>query len=332
MAANLEASEIRDNLLWDAFVAESPQGNVFSTSAWMGAAAGAQGGIPRICGVFENGRLMAGASFLELARGPFRKATIAPLAPYCGFLFAPFSGTRPSEEESRNAALAEALIRCLLSRYHHVLLVQDPRYQDMREFLQKNFACRVRYSYILDITDIDRLRERMEPRVRSVIRKAESSLTVSGVIGLDEFGGLYERVYRDRGNHCPIPRAYVERLSGDLISAGIAEMRAVRDQSGALIAAHVVVFDRDTVYGLTNGAVPDRSSSGAFSLLLWDTIQRHRVTRKRYDLTGANLPSIAFFKKGFGGALAPYFVTERYSSPLVRAAFSLYTGIHKVLP
>jgi hypothetical protein len=202
----------------------------------------------------------------------------------------------------------------------------------MREFLQKGFACRVRYTYILDITDIDRLRERMEPRTRTVIRKAGASLTVTGDLGLGEFGELYERVYRDRGNHPPVPRAYVERLSGSLIAAGIAEMRVVRDQSGTPVAAHVVVFDRDTVYGLTNGAIPERGSSGAFSLLLWDTVMRHRALRKRYDLTGANLPSIAFFKKGFGGALMPYFATEHYSSPLVRAAFSLYTRMHKVIP
>lgn len=332
MAGNPEVSEIGDKLLWDAFVAQSPQGNVFSTSVWMEAAAGAQGCTPRYYGAFENGRLMAGVSFLEMKRGPFRKATIAPLAPYCGFLFAPFSGMRPSEEESRNSALAEILIRNLIAGYHHILLVQEPRYLDMRDFLQKGFACRVRYTYILDITDIDRLKERMEPRVRSVIRKAEGSLTVSDAIGLDEFGRLYERVYRDRGNPPPVPREYVERLTGSLISSGIAEIRAVRDHAGELIAAHAVVFDHDTVYGLTNGAIPERSSSGAFSLLLWDTALRNRATHKRYDLTGANLPSIAFFKKGFGGALAPFFSTERYSSPLVRTAFSIYTRMHKVLP
>lgn len=329
VAGKLEAAEIEDTLLWDAFVADSPQGNVFSGSVWMDAAAGAQGGVPRIIGVFENGRLMAGVSFLEVARGPFRKATSPVLTPYCGFVYAPFQGKRVSEAESFNNACSEVLIDHLRTTYKHIFIVQSPDLIDVRPFIWEGFSINVRYTYIMDVSDIDRLWDLMEHRVRKVIHNS-GSLALDGPLSVPEFGELYERTYRDRGNPAPIARNIVERMVERLMTEGIAEMRTARDDSGNPIAAMVFAFDRRAVYALVNGTIPSLNSSGASSLLIWDAARRHAGIRARLDLVGANIPSIAFFKKGFGGVLAPYFSTEWYSSPMVRAACSLYTGIHKV--
>jgi hypothetical protein len=329
VAGKLETAGIEDKELWDAFVTASPQGSVFSTSAWLESAAGAQGGVPIYLGVFENGRLSAGTAFIGMKRGPVRKATAPVLAPYCGFLYAPFSGTKPSEEESRNSACAATIIDYLIPRYGHIFLVQDPRITDVREFLWRGFSCPVRYTYLLDITAPDRLWERMERRVRTVIRNAETSLALDGALDIGEFGGLYERTYRDRGNPPPIPRELVERLVERLIRGGAAEMRSVRDERGEPVAAMVFTFDRRSVYALVSGTIPSKNPSGASSLLFWDAVQRHAGLREKLDLVGANFRTIAFFKKGFGGALAPYFATERYASPAIRAALTLYTRLRK---
>jgi hypothetical protein len=331
MAANLETAEIGDNLLWDAFVAESPQGSVFSSSAWMRAAAAAQGGRPVLLGVLENGKPVAGTAFVEVVRGPLRKATSPVLTPYGGMMYGPYTGKRPSEAESFHHACAEVLIDHLRKRYSSIFLVHDPNFTDVRPFVWKGFCTSVRYTYIMDLSDLDHLWDLVERRVRTVIRNGESVLALDGPLGIKEFGELYERTYRDRGNTPPIARSIVERMIEPLLAEGIAEMRTVRDVEGSPIAAMVFAFDRRTVYALVSGTIPARNPSGASSLLFWDAAKRHAGTRAQLDLVGANIPSIAFFKKGFGGALAPYYCTERYSSPAVRAAFSLYHRMHKVL-
>lgn len=332
MAGKLETARIDDPVRWDALAAESPQGSVFSGSAWVRAAAKAQGGVPVMLGVSEDGKLAGGVAFVDIRKGPFRKATTPVLTPYCGFLYAPFPGTKPTEEEGRNAALAEALIEHLLPRYGQIFLSHDPRVGDMREFLWRGFSCPVRYTYILDIREPDRVWERMERRVRTVIRNAESALTLDGAIPVEEFGRLYERTYGDRGNPPPVPRAMVERITACALESGAAEMRTVRDAGGEPVAAMVFVFDHRSVYALVSGTVPSRNPSGASSLLFWDAVRRHGGIREQFDLVGANLRSIAFFKKGFGGALTPYFATERYASPAIRAAFTFYTRLRKVFP
>jgi hypothetical protein len=329
VAGKLETTRIEDRGLWNAFVTASPQGNVFSTPAWLESAAGAQGGVPVFLGVYEDGQLLAGAAFVEVKHGPFRKASAPVLSPYCGFLYAPFPGTKPSERESRDSACTVALIDYLMPRYNHIILVQDPRISDVREFLWGKFSCPVRYTYLLDITDPDRLWERMERRVRTVIRNAESSLVLGGALDIRVFGRLYERTYRDRGNPPPIPRGLVEHLVERLIREGMAEMRSVRDERDEPVAAMVFAYDRRSVYALVSGTIPSRNSSGASSLLFWDAVKRHAGFRPQLDLVGANIRSIAFFKKGFGGVLTPYYTTERYSSRMVRAAFIFYTHLRK---
>lgn len=330
MAVKREIARVTDDAVWDAFVESSPQGSVFSTSAWMRAAAEAQGGEPVMLGVFENGRLSGGCAFLEIKRGPFRKATAPVLAPYCGFLFAPFSGTRPSEEESRNAVCAGALIEFLQKRYHHVLLIHDPRYLDMREFLWRGFSCQVKYTYILDLADPDKLWNELEDHKRRCIRKADTTLSIEETKDSLLFREMYSRLYRDRGIRMPVPKLLAGEIVDRMCARGIAKVNVVRDQKDELVVLKAVTFDNKTVYDFVDGAIPSRNNSGASTMLLWDVIRRHTGVHDRFDLVGANMRSIAFFKKGFGGVLTPYFVTEWYSSPLTRAAFTAYAGIRKV--
>lgn len=330
MAVKREIARVTDDAVWDAFVELSPQGGVFSTSAWMRAAAEAQGGEPVMLGVFENGRLSGGCAFLEIKRGPFRKATAPVLAPYCGFLFAPFSGTRPSEGEHQHAVDAGALIASLLSGYQQVFLLHGPGVDDVREFLWRGFSCQVRYTYTLDIADAERLCDGLERKARRVVKKAEAGLFVENSRDTMVLGSRYEQLYRDRGIRPPIPRTLIETLARRALDEGIGEIRVARDSAGEVVSALFLVFDHRTVYALASGAIPSRNDEGGASLLFWDAMNRHAGTRATFDFVGANMRSIAFFKKGFGGRLTPYFVTEWYSSPLTRAMFTAYAGIRKV--
>jgi len=339
----MEVKRIEDAALWDEFVSASPEGTLFSTSGWVCMAARAQGGVPVMLGVFDDGRLVAGAAYVEVSRGPLRKASSPVLTPYCGFLFRPFHGKRRSEEESFRHAGAAPLVGYLSGRYGHVYLVHTPGVLDMRPFIWNGYTATVRYTYILDITDPDRLWDLMEHRVRTVIRNAGGSLTVETPFTTEVFGGLYEHVYLDRGNEPPVRRGTVVRMVKDVLDAGAGELRVVKDADGAPLCAGVFVRDARMVYAWVSGAIPSKNSSGAMTLLFWDTVCRYRGSHAALDMAGANLPSVAFFKKGFGGSLVHYFVTERYASFLTRTVFSLlprvyhrmreplFSRIHKVL-
>jgi hypothetical protein len=327
----MEILEIEDPSLWDAFSESSPQGTVFSKSGWLCSSARAQGGKPVFLGVFENRKPAAGVSFVELTRGPLKKATTPILTPYGGILYRPFSGKRESEAESFNDSCAEMIIQYLKKRYAHIVLVNSPEFGDVRPFAWNGFTSAVRYTYIMDITSVDKLWDRLERRVRTVIRNAEATLTLGGPVPAGQFGELYERTYSDRKAKPPVNPRMVVSMVEEVMNSGVGEMRTVYDSEGKIAAAMIFVKDSRMLYAWVSGAIPSMNHAGASSLLFWDAARRHIGSSDFMDLVGANLQTISFFKKGFGGVLTPYYTAERYSSPLTRCAFIIYSRLKKVL-
>jgi len=187
LGKELVVRKVEDASLWDDFVASSPQGTVFSSSAWLGAAGGVQGGAPRMVGVYKNGRLVAGVGFVHIARGFLAKATTPAVTPYGGFLYRPDPGKRGSEAESFNMKCSELLIEYLQKNYGNVFLVHGPGFRDVRPFTWAGWRESVRYTYVVDISDIDRVWDMLERRVRTVIRNAESSLELGGAVDTARF-------------------------------------------------------------------------------------------------------------------------------------------------
>jgi hypothetical protein len=183
----------------------------------------------------------------------------------------------------------------------------------------------------MDIESTDKLWERLERRVRTVIRNAETSLILGGPISAEQFGELNERTYQDRGNKPPVNRGMVVKMVETVMREGIGEMRTARAGDGQIVAAMIFVKDARRVYAWVSGVIPSLNHAGASSLLFWDAARRHSGTNRFLDLVGANLRTISFFKKGFGGVLTSYFTAERYSSWITHALFSLYSGLNKVI-
>jgi len=227
---------------------------------------------------------------------------------------------------------ADKLIDYIGRRYSCSYLIHSPDFTDIRPFTWAGWTGIVRYTYLIDLTDPEKIWDLMERRVRTVLRKAESTLVLGKSIELEQFGRLYDRIYTDREKIPPIARSTVISFVDKMVKSGLAEIRTVLDNTGEVISAMALVSDEKTAYAWISGSIPGRNSSGAFSLLFWDAIRRYSATCLQLDMVGANIPSIAFFKKGFGGLLKPYYVTEWYSSMLSRVAFGVYAGMKRFFP
>ena len=71
-------------------------------------------------------------------------------------------------------------------------------------------------------------------------------------------------------------------------------------EAGAIVAW----INKEKAYWLMAGSTARGKKKGIPSLLLWQIIEDlHKMGFKELDMVGANTPSIAFFKRGFGGKL-----------------------------
>jgi lipid II:glycine glycyltransferase (peptidoglycan interpeptide bridge formation enzyme) len=88
-----------------------------------------------------------------------------------------------------------------------------------------------------------------------------------------------------------------------------------KDAGGALIAssdnethaALLTVKDAQSAYYLIGASDPKHKSSGAMSLLMWESILAAKQEGcLLFNFEGSIIPSIEQFLRGFGGELCPY--------------------------
>ena len=322
-----EVVPVEDHTIWDAFVTQAIGGTVFSTYAWLDCAAQTLGGQVKLYGCFKNGHLLAGLSGLEQKRSGFNFLRTPDLTPHGGLLCAPVISKGPAKREAERSRATRLLLTHLHELYDYFFLVQAPAITDIREFSWTDWKIGTRYSYQLDLSDLGALWERVERRTRTVIRKAEKlNFDVLPTTDWNLLKRYYELIYaQQEGNDIPVDPEIVRDFTARAAERNLIEAYKAESPTGEV--ASVVVFVRgfDTVYAWLNGKDPALNSTGAESLLYWRYFARTEY--QKFDFVGANMPAIAKFKRGFGGDLVPYFITERYRNQLVKAA---HVGHRKV--
>jgi lipid II:glycine glycyltransferase (peptidoglycan interpeptide bridge formation enzyme) len=264
--------------------------------------------------------LAAGLSGVETSRAGLRRFATPVLTPHGGLLLAPVAGKRPARAESELHQAAELFIAHLRQEYHHCVLAHAPVVGDMRPFTWAGWEARVRYTYQMELGDREGLWERLERRTRTVIRKAEGSgFRVEPTQDMELFRRQYELLYARQGNRAPVDPEVAQRFAEAACQKGLARALKVESPEGRVAAVVVFVRGAEGRYAWVAGADPELNHTGAASLLYWKYFEQEQG---RFDFVGANIPSIALFKRGFGGELVPYFAVEGFRDPLVKGLFS----------
>ena len=173
----------------------------------------------------------------------------------------------------------------------------------------------------MDLRDLDALWERVERRTRTAIRKAEKlGYTVTQTDDIELLCRQYGMIYERHGAAAPISPEVVRRFVEGAQSSGQARLLAAQSPQGETASIVAFVEGPSMAYAWVAGADPQHNSSGATSLLYWRYFQQ--CTQPRFDFVGANIPAVAFFKRGLGGDLIPYYATEYFATPWLRRAAS----------
>lgn len=307
---------------WDDFVRQAVGGTIFSTSAWLQCAAEATGGQIHRLGCYKNGRLIAGLAGLARKRSGLYRLETPELTPHTGLLLAPVQSKGPAKAEAEQHRVCELFIAHLQKHYDHVFLVHTPAIPDMRPFTWQGWDTRLRYTYQIDLRDLDALWERVERRTRTVIRKAEKlGYALQPTDDTDLFRRQYEAIYAHQPVGPPVAAAKAQRFVTAILNADLGQAYKAATPDGTVASIVVFVNGFDTTYAWAAGADPTLNNTGATSLLYWKYFAES--THKHFDFVGANIPAVSFFKRGFGGDLIPYYVTEGYKSKWVRRGLQL---------
>ena len=305
---------------WDEFVAGSPQGTVFHTTAWKHVVEKGGEGELTFWGCFEDRLLCGGVVFLERERLGQRTAVTPLLTPYCGLLLDEPAGEKFSDQVTRDMRVAAALAGSLIERFSYVNLMNSPALHDVRSLSDARFELIPRFTYLVNLSlPVDELWQRLDGSVRRQVRKAERlDFEITDNLNAADGFGLFDSTFTRRGEANPISRAFFDE---------IVESERLRDsrrifcaiRQGHLESFIVSLSDNHTTYYALAATDEDALSDGVSSYLVWEMIKTQALDgMKTLDFMGANIPSIARFKEGFNPRLQIYFHAQYFSSALLK--------------
>lgn len=186
----------------------------------------------------------------------------------------------------------------------------------------QGFRQTTRYSYTLDISDLDRVWGDIKPRYRNQrIRQAKQQVSVSPDCPLLELHRLQQLSFERQGTEVPLSLDMLQRIDQTLAQSGQRQIFWARDlKTGATHSVGYMAWDAHTAYYLMSGDDPALRNSGAGILLTWEIIRyASEVLRlTTFDFCGSMIRPIERVRRQFGAEPKSYFRVKKEWSPLWR--------------
>lgn len=300
---------------WEELVRESPQGTLFHSPLWLGAA-----NVPyKLFGCFRGAELWGGfAAGLvgERAAGAPHPA----LTPYLGIVF-PKPEAKYVTTISANKAVASAFAAFLRREFDSVQFRFAPEVFDLQPFIWEGFGIGVRYTYRVPLEDLDAVLRNMDAKRRNDIRNAErGGVAVESGAAFGQVMALSDKSFKRQGLEAGFSDAAF-RFSAALTAARRCRGFLARGRGGEPLAAAWIVWDEKRAYYLVGGYDEGAETSGALSLALWRAIEftARELRLREFDFEGSMVPAIERYFRKFGGTLLPTY-TVSYQK---RAGFAI---------
>ncbi len=305
---------------WDNFINSSPQGTVFSSSAFLNATE-KRLGLWKInknnewVGVVVSGETEDGSS-----------SCLIPYAIYGGIINQkPFSNRSPSQVKTEEFRITAATINHFAKNYKDIEFGLSPYFSDMRPFLWHNhnkdgpkFRLDLRYtSYIslekagtsLEINANEIYRKSSKSRRQEIRYGLKTGVTCKIFDGIKNFMEFYEMTFArqgiklDREDYDMVLRCCIQLQNQNLMN-----MYGAYTSSGELASIFVFARDSKRAYYLFGANHPDFRTSYSGTLGLFQSFNMLADAGcKEVDLEGINSPKRGYFKLSFGGTLTPYY-------------------------
>lgn len=307
----------RDNLTeWDDFIIISPQYSIFSTSFWLEIITQSFGYEGYVLGCYKGGELVGGIPIFEKRTLEGKSAVYPLFTQYNGVHIREMESRYPYRNEPHVHAIETLIAEYLEHHFDHVKIVNHPQLTDIRPFQWRHWDSVVRYTYLIHL-DME-ISSSADIRRRSNIAR-KRGIQVECSADFDGFYNLLALTYHRQNVHTPLSRKNFLLMIQRLRTRNALVMYAAFDSGGSMLAANINILNGTKVYYWMAATNPNTSASGANQLLIEETMSRLKTNFRILDLVGGDIPSIAYYKSTFGGALVPHFQVSKVNS--LRASF-----------
>jgi lipid II:glycine glycyltransferase (peptidoglycan interpeptide bridge formation enzyme) len=180
----------------------------------------------------------------------------------------------------------------------------------------QNFQQTTRYTYLLDVSDLQKVLDGVNRNMRRNIKKASEQIKIEHWDDPERFYLVNKKSF-DRQN-IPIPYTLAQFLRHDA-ALNVQQRRKLFfavDQRGQLHGASYVIWDDQVAYYHLAGDDPQFRQHGAGILLIWEAIQflHNELGVNTLDFEGSMIKNVEAIRRQFGAIQTPYFsVSKNFS-------------------
>jgi GNAT acetyltransferase-like protein len=278
--------------------------------------------------VERDGRVVARLPYVMRGRRRLRVLTMPPLTQTLG-PWLERSAAKPAEALSAEHELLATLESALPAADAFVQHF-SPTMLNALPFYWAGYRLELQYTHRLEgLGSEEALWDGLRGNIRREIRKARKRVEVRDDLELDRFHAIWAKTFARQGLRAPVSLAGLERLDAACAARGARASLCARDEAGRVHAVSYVVWDRHAAFYLIGGGDPELRTSGAGSLLMWESIMRAREVTDVFDFEGSMLRPVERFFRAFGGRQTPYLRVSR-ARARARVALAVRAGLRRL--
>ena len=259
--------------------------------------------------VERDGRIVARMPYVVRGRPRMRVLTMPPLTQTLGPWVERSEASPPRALGHEHELLAE--LEAALPPSAAFIQQFAPAMLNALAFHWAGYRLEIQYTYRLALGGEDELWKGLRGNIRREIRKARGRVEVREDLGLDRFHAVWAKTFSRQGLPPPASLAELERLDAACAAHDARAMLFASDAAGEVHAVAYVVWDANGAFNLLGGADPRLRSSGASSLLMWESILRARLVTDVFDFEGSMIGPVERFFRAFGSRQTPYLKVSR---------------------
>lgn len=283
--------------LWNEFVENSTQGNIFNKSYW----------LKTVCEDFkilvceENNKILGGVALPNVKSRYYKNPK---LTPQLGILISNFDenvkySTKISKEIEITNSIIEGLPKFKMFNYGF-----SYNFSNFIPFIWSGFQIGTRYTYVIeDLTDLDKVFNDFQYDVKYLIKKAsKNNIVVSNKFSIEDFYEINKKTFDRQNMKMPYTKEFLIKLDNMLKQNNSRQMFFALNDKNEIVAGVYLIYDKNCTYYLMGGADPDYRKLGAQTILVWESIKFASQVSTKFDFEGSVIKSIESSFRQFGGS------------------------------
>ena len=302
-----------DTIAWDALVAVSPQGSIFTQSWYIDIVADSHwSGIM----VYDGDELQAVFPIM-IREKYFVKYALQPvLAKYWGICFANIAFQNTQKEYSWKKKCVDAIIASI----PHIPVIKysfSPYFDYPIPFYQKGYKALAKYSFYLDLSlPFEKIEQGFSKSLQLNLKKTDKIDFKLDFNSKPEILISLMKKNSDAGKPL-LDNRYLPTLQKLMVACfehgkGIGLSANLDGNPAAYV---FLITDNHSSYGFLNALDPGIRDSAATSLVQKEAIRYAGSVSKIFDFSGSMIGGIEFFFRGFGAKPLPYLSIEKSKFP-----------------